>query len=128
MELLATDRVAGPGVLGVDCLDPKKLPDADLYFSNLLLHHLEDGDLAKMFEIQRRKARLGFAHYDLHRHVLHYYAAMFALRFSGLHPILLHDGLRSIQQGYTRSDLGVLAPMASIHWRFPFRWLVSWRH
>jgi len=60
-EVLPTDLHAHPGVGQLDCLDPQ-LPEADLYFSNLLLHHLKDEEASGMLSLLASKASLGFVH------------------------------------------------------------------
>lgn len=130
-EVLATDLhpTIFPGVGRLDALHGK-LPDADLYFSNLFLHHLPDAALPTLFARQARASRLGFIHYDLQRHWAHYYVALFRTRFARLPSINQTDALLSIQQGYTRAELkGFSAglPGAEVRWCLPFRWMLTWR-
>ena len=128
VEVFPTDRVSVPGVGRMDALKDA-LPEADIYFSNLMLHHLDDADLSGMLQAQCKASRLGFVHLDLHRHPLHYYGASALIRAAGLPKINLSDGLRSIQQGYTSGELLALAPQGSrVRWHFPFRWALSWQH
>jgi hypothetical protein len=129
-EVLATDLVAHAGVKKLDCLKGT-LPAADLYYSSLLLHHLKDEEVARMLRLQAAKARLGFVHFDLQRNLLHFYLAKILTRLGGFHRINQVDALRSIQQGYIRSELKALSSAAGlasdIRWSFPFRWLLSWK-
>lgn len=128
LDVVATDRRGARGVKALDALGP--LPKADIYFSNLLLHHLDDRDAAKSLQAQARASRLGLAHYELQRHWAHYYGAAALLPLARMPAIVQGDGLRSIQQGYHRAELAALAaglPGASVHWRFPCRWLLTWR-
>lgn len=127
VELYPTDRVPVPGVGRLDALQAQ-LPEADIYFSNLMLHHLTDADVTRMLEAQARASRVGFLHLDLHRHPLHFYGASALFRLARLPEIIWTDGRRSIQQGYTRSELLALAPAGSeLHWHVPFRWALTWR-
>ena len=129
VEVLATDRVAAPGVRRLDALRGP-LPEADIYFSNLFLHHLPDDKLSRMLQRQAAACRVGLAHFDLHRHALHYYPAAALIQVARLPRINLVDGLRSIQQGYTRVELQALAsrlPGAQVRWSFPFRWMLTWQ-
>jgi len=130
VEVLATDREPAEGVTRLDALD-RGLPEADIYFSNLMLHHLEDADVRTMFGRQAAASRLGLLHCDLHRHWAHYYGAGFLLWAAGMPDIIRQDGASSIQQGFTRAELGDLAesvlPGARIEWHFPFRWILTWR-
>ena len=127
VEIFPTDRVGVPGVGRMDALQDA-LPEADVYFSNLMLHHLEDADVTRMLQAQARAARIGFVHLDLHRHPLHYYGAAALIRAARLPDIIRRDGLRSIQQGYADGELLALAPAGSqLRWHFPFRWALSWQ-
>jgi hypothetical protein len=108
-----------------------KLPEADLYYSNLFLHHLPDAALPPLFARQAKASRLGFAHYDLQRHWAHFYGASLRIRLARLPRINWTDGLRSIQQGYTRAELSALAAQgvqgARLRWCLPCRWLLTWK-
>jgi hypothetical protein len=129
VEVLATDREASEGVAKMDAL-AGPLPEADLYFSNLLLHHLGDSDVRRMFSLQASASGVGLLHCDLHRHWLHYHGAGFFLRAARMPAIIQDDGARSIQQGFTRRELEALAeglPGARVAWTFPFRWMLTWR-
>jgi hypothetical protein len=130
VEVLATDREPAEGVSRLDALE-RNLPEADIYFSNLMLHHLEDADVRTMFERQAAASSVGLLHCDLHRHWAHFYGAGFLLWASGMPRIIRQDGATSIQQGFTRAELGALAetalPGARIAWHFPFRWILTWR-
>ena len=127
-EVQPTDILPSPGVKILDCLNPS-LPQADLYFSSLLLHHLGDWQACRMLAAQHLASRLGWVHFDLQRHRLHYEAAKILTRLAGLHPINLADALLSIQQGYTRAELQGLLKASGlsteIRWTAPFRWLLS---
>lgn len=130
VEVLATDLEAADGVTRMDALSARP-PEADIYFSNLMLHHLEDADVQTMFRLQAAASRVGLLHYELHRHWAHFYGARFLLKAGGLPEIVQSDGATSIQQGYTRRELRALAeaslPKARITWHFPFRWLLTWK-
>jgi hypothetical protein len=127
-ELRATDLFPLPGVQKLDALK-KNLPEADVYFSNLFLHHLPDAGIPAMFKAQARASRLGVVHFDLQRHWMHYIGARLALRWA--HRINQIDGLRSIQQAYTRAELAALAqealPGFRLRWTPPFRWILTWK-
>lgn len=128
-EVIATDLHAAPGVLAADATKPRTWPRADIYFSNLTLHHLDDRLVVDLMKNMTARAPLGWLAFDLQRHWLHYIGARAAMSARGMHPILLNDGARSIQQGFTRKDLKDLAGKAGlkleITWHFPFRWLVG---
>jgi hypothetical protein len=128
VEVLATDLSAAEGVQVLDALGPS-LPEADIYFSNLMLHHLDDAAVSSMLAAQARRSRIGFAHFDLRRHWLHYYGAAVLLRLSRMPDIIVQDGARSIQQGFTRGELLALGAGLDVRVRAQglFRWMLSWR-
>jgi len=129
-QVLDTDLLPAPGVRRLDAL-AGRLPLADVYYSNLLLHHLADAGARRLLERSARSSALGCLHLDLQRHWLHYYGAMALLRAAGLPPINQTDARLSIQQGYTRRELLDLArgwgPAAALSWHFPFRWRLAWK-
>lgn len=128
VEVQATDLNPGEGVSSLDVLAPS-LPEADIYFSNLLLHHLDDAVLPGMLARQAAASRLGLAHYDLHRHWAHLQAARLILWCSRMPDIVRQDGSLSIRQGFSRAELLALVrdlPGAQVAWHPPFRWLLTW--
>jgi hypothetical protein len=130
VQVLATDLHPMPGVKRLDALK-KNLPEADIYFSNLFLHHLPDASLPILFKAQARASRLGFVHFDVQRHWAHFYGAALRIQLAGLPAINFTDALRSIQQGYTRQELQALAaqgaPGARLRWVLPCRWMLTWK-
>jgi hypothetical protein len=129
-EVLATDLVAAPGVRRLDALSGR-LPAADLYYSNLMLHHLDDDGVARLLRRSARASALGVVHIDVQRHWLHYYGAVALLGLGGFDPINQIDARLSIQQGYTRAEMEALArglgPGAALTWHVPFRWRLAWK-
>jgi hypothetical protein len=129
-EVLATDLVAAPGVRKLDALSGR-LPAADLYFSNLLLHHLEDDGVRRLLERSAGASARGSVHLDLQRHWIHHYGAMAMVALAGLPRINRVDARLSIQQGYSREEwMGLargLGPGAEAGWQFPFRWRLAWK-
>jgi hypothetical protein len=129
-EVLATDRVGAPGVRRLDAL-AGRLPAADLYFSNLVLHHPPDAGVRRLLERSAQASARGCVHIDIQRHWLHYYGAMALLKLAGLPRINRADARLSIQQGYTRREwLGLargLGEGAEATWQFPFRWRLAWK-
>ncbi len=126
-EWIPTDARPQPGVAALEMADEKAYPDADIFLSNLVWHHLPDEVLCASVRAMEARARIGWMAYDLHRHWLHYYGARLAL--GRLPAILRFDGALSIQQGYRREELERLLARAGcgeaeIRWCFPFRWLV----
>ena len=129
-KVIATDLRPAPGVRRLDALRGR-LPKADIYYSNLFLHHLPDAALAPLFSRLAGASRIGFAHFDLQRHWAHFYGASALIRLAGLPRINWVDGLRSIQQGYGRTELQAFANAgvkdAKLSWIGPFRWKLTWK-
>jgi hypothetical protein len=129
-DVLATDLVAAPGVRKLDAVSGR-LPGADLYYSNLLLHHLPDAGVRRMLRRSAAASARGSVHLDLQRHWIHYYGAMALVRLAGLPAINRVDARLSIQQGYTRAEWMDLArglgAGARAGWQFPFRWRLAWK-
>jgi hypothetical protein len=129
-EVWATDLVAAPGVRRLDALGGR-LPKADLYFSNLLLHHLDDPGVLRLLGRSAQASARGCVHLDLQRHWIHYYGAMALVAAAGLPRINRVDARLSIQQGYTAGEwMGLargLGAGAEATWQFPFRWRLVWK-
>jgi SAM-dependent methyltransferase len=125
VRLLATD--ISPGLLpaareGPDLVveasrldvtgDP--LPESDIVFTNLLLHHLPVEEAATLLGKMRACARLGGAVFDLDRNAwaFHFLRVFFPLwARSAISPA---DALISVQQAFRREELRALAARAGI--------------
>ncbi|MGH7441423.1 MAG: hypothetical protein ACREKE_01990 [bacterium] len=129
VEVQATDLKAAPGVRRLDAVRGE-FADADAYFSNLLLHHLPDTGVRSMLARQSRASRIGWVHFDLQRHWLHFHGAAMLLRLARLPAVNQEDARRSIQQGFTRAELVRLTrdafPGTRLRWVPPFRWELTW--
>lgn len=130
IEVIPSDLFFSPGVEVLDC-SAESLPQADIYFSTLLLHHLGDWQACQMMLAQSKAARLGFLHFEMQRHFFHFHAARLCMAVARLHPINRIDGLLSIQQAYTRPEIKTFATATGLDidlsWHAPFRWLLTWR-
>ena len=109
VEMIPTDRVAAPGVHAFDCTGSAGWIDADLYFSNLLLHHLGVDEIRRSLLRQTMHARHGSVHLDLVRNRFGYYVTRFFLPFLRYPLINQSDGLLSIQAAFTVSEMRGLA-------------------
>ena len=129
-EVLATDIFPYPGV-GI--LDGSRgpLPEADIYFSSLVLHHLGDWQACRMMLLQSQAAKIGFVHFELRRHWLYFQLVKLAVKAARLHPINQIDALLSVQQSFTRQEIKTFATATGLKIRvkasLPFRWLLTWR-
>ena len=104
----------------------------DIVLATLVCHHIEDNDLIAFLQNTQHAAREAVILNDLHRHALAYW---FYKKLSPLfrNRLITHDGLISIQRGFTRKEWQVLLQKANItnyriKWGFPFRWsVVIWK-
>lgn len=125
MEMVATDRIAAPDVLAFDCTGSDGWMDADLYFSNLLLHHLQVHEIRRSLAMQGQHARFGSLHLDLVRTSLSYYLTRLFLPLLRYPRINQSDGLLSIQAAFTVAEMRGLAdgvcPSFEVRKALPFR-------
>lgn len=102
----------------------------DIVVASQLLHHFSrDAVIALLRELDR-VARLGVVIADLERRraaALGIWLASFALAF---HPVSRHDGVLSVQRGFTRAELATLLEAAgvtaTVHHRPGFRLVAEW--
>ena len=125
VELLSTDISAGmlpqarsgpdlvvrPARLDV-VSDP--LPEADVIFTNLLIHHLSASDAAALLRNMRRTARLGGAVFDLDRNAFAFHFLRVFFPLWARSPISPADALISVQQAFRVEELRALAMEAGI--------------
>ena len=109
VEMVATDRIAAPGVRALDCTGSVGWMEADLYFSNLLLHHLGVDEIRRTLAMQGRHARHGSVHLDLVRTGLSYYTSRLFLPLLRYPRIIQSDALLSIQAAFTVLEMRGLA-------------------
>lgn len=112
-----------------------ELPETsvDIVLATLVCHHIDDDDLIPFLQNAYLAARLAVIINDLHRHALAYW---FYKKISSplfRNRLITHDGLVSIQRGFTRAELESLLKKANIShyqikWGFPFRWrVILWK-
>lgn len=105
----------------------------DIILATLVCHHLSDEDLIIFLQqIYLGSAKTVIIN-DLHRHPLAYWLYSFVSPLLFRNRLITHDGLISIQRGFTRIEWKLLLKQAGIHhyklkWCFPFRWkLILWK-
>jgi len=125
VEMVATDKLEAPGVKVFDCAGQVGWMDADLHFSNLLLHHLDENEIRQSLERQFQHSALGSIHLDLARSRLSYYLTRAFLPLLGYPRINQSDGLLSIQAAFKARELEMAAAgksrKAKVGSVFPFR-------
>lgn len=109
VEMVPTDRIAASGVLAFDCTSSSGWMDADLFFSNLVLHHLGVDEIRLSLRMQGLHARCGSVHLDLVRTGFSYYLTRIFLPLLRYPRIVQSDGLMSIQAAFTNAELRGLA-------------------
>jgi hypothetical protein len=125
VEMVPTDRIAAPGVRAFDCTAASGWLDADMFFSNLLLHHLSVDEIRRSLRMQAQHARYGSVHLDLVRTGLSYYLSRLFLPLLRYPRIIQSDGLLSIQAAFTAMEMRGLAEgicrSFEVHEALPFR-------
>ncbi|KQO17178.1 methyltransferase domain-containing protein [Paenibacillus sp. Leaf72] len=130
MVELAGKRTAHQKAIQVLQADGTALPfednSFDIVFSNLALHHLDDGEASRMLGEIDRVARVGWVVTDLERHRLALLSARMLAKFIWRSPVTKHDGPMSVQRSYTAREAKELlaqagVPAAVVHRHFPFR-------
>lgn len=104
----------------------------DVVLTTLVCHHLENDQLVELLKQMYQTARCRVIINDLHRHPLAYgFYYVFSPFFRN--RLITHDGLISIQRGFTRREWQALLmkaniPKYRIQWCLPFRWsVVLWK-
>lgn len=105
----------------------------DIILATLVCHHLNDEELIDFLKQVYSAAGKAVIINELHRHyVAHWlYGLVSPLLFRN--RLITHDGLISIQRGFTRAEWQLLLQQAGIQnyqlkWCFPFRWkLILWK-
>jgi len=109
VEMVATDKMEAPGVERFDGASQGGWKDADLFFSNLFLHHLAEGDIRQSLARQFQHSRLGYIHLDLVRGAVSYYLTRVFMPLLGYSRIIQSDGLLSIQAAFVAKELEAVA-------------------
>lgn len=107
-----------------------RLPGADIVYSTLFLHHLDEGDAVRLLAKMAAAARRMLIVQDLERTV-----AGWLLAFVGVHlltrsEVARTDGPRSVRGAYTRDEAVDLARRAGLEARalrcWPSRYQLVW--
>lgn len=105
----------------------------DIIISSLVTHHMDDAEVVRFCAWMEANARLGWFINDLHRHAVSWYGFTALATLARWHRFVKHDGPLSIARSFRRDDWQALLReagvdrMASVHWRFPFRYCVERR-
>jgi 2-polyprenyl-3-methyl-5-hydroxy-6-metoxy-1,4-benzoquinol methylase len=105
----------------------------DVVLTTLVCHHLDDATLVSFLKNALHGARIAVLINDLHRHPIAYWCYFWMSRVFFRNRLITHDGLISIQRGFTRKEWHALMRAAQIEhyeikWCFPFRWsVVLWK-
>lgn len=111
------------------------LPPAsvDIVLTTLVCHHMDDEALVLFLQNTYQAVRKVLIINDLHRHILAYWFYKMLSPILFRNRLITHDGLVSIERGFTRSDWQRILKQANIShyqlkWGFPFRWsVVLWK-
>jgi ubiquinone/menaquinone biosynthesis C-methylase UbiE len=86
----------------------------DVVWCSLFLHHFEFADAARLLAEMRRVARRYVIALDLERSRLAYRFLPLTRPLFGWHAVTVHDGMASVQAGFTRVELADLAESAGL--------------
>ena len=120
------------GFFQADALEEELPPGYHVLTSSLFLHHL---DAAQAVQFLRRMGeaagRLVLSN-DLERSAAGWLAAYLGTRLLSSSPVVHVDGVRSVEGAFTLAEVQNLAEQAGLRgakviWRWPFRYLLSWR-
>ncbi len=115
------DAVSGPTLTGYDALT-----------CSLFLHHLDEAPaIALLRHMGEMAGRLVLVN-DLERSGIGLLLAHVVGRLLTTSHVVHVDGPRSVEGAFTRTEARALAERAGlagarVGWRWPFRWLLSWR-
>lgn len=105
----------------------------DVLLSTLVCHHLTDKEIIIFLQSSLNLAQKAVIINDLHRHPIAYYFYALVSPILFRNRLITHDGLLSIQRGFTRKEWLFYLREANvthfrIKWRFPFRWeIILWK-
>jgi 2-polyprenyl-3-methyl-5-hydroxy-6-metoxy-1,4-benzoquinol methylase len=105
----------------------------DIILTNLVCHHIEDEALVDFLKMTYQAARHVVIIHDLHRHKIAYWFYKYLSPLLFRNRLITHDGLISIQRGFTRREWLSLLQRAQIFdyqvtWFFPFWWrVILWK-
>ncbi|KTD17882.1 methyltransferase [Legionella jordanis] len=104
----------------------------DAILATLVCHHLSDEELIEFLQNAYENANRLVLINDVQRHVLSYHSYAWLSPFLFANRLITHDGLISIQRGFTRKEWQRLFAKANIKqyqikWCWPFRWQIILR-
>lgn len=110
------------------------LPEGyDAVFCSLFLHHLDEEQAVTFLRRMADSASHLVLVNDLERSRIGLLLAHVVGRLLTTSDVVHVDGPRSVEGAFTREEARALAERAGlvgarVGWRWPFRWLLSWRH
>lgn len=103
----------------------------DVVTTTLVCHHLSDTEIISFLQDAFLVAKQALIINDLHRNFLAYLAYHLAIPLLRLNRLVAHDGLISIDRGFTRQEwihyltaAGIPLENCQISWHWAFRWVV----
>ncbi|ARB91254.1 methyltransferase [Legionella longbeachae] len=105
------------------------LNSVDIIVLNLVCHHLDDNELVQFLYKANKAVRHAIIINDLQRSFIAYWFYKIISPIFFKNRLITHDGLISIQKGFTRKELKTIVKQAKIHnyrikWHFPFWWSI----
>ena len=103
-----------PSVVADAFVLPFREDSFDFVMANLFLHHFEDEDIETLFHEFARVARRAVLVVDLWRHPLPRLFLPATRRLFGWQALTVHDGVRSVEAGFTKRELECAARAAGL--------------
>lgn len=104
----------------------------DIIFSSLFCHHFTDEGVVEILRWKKEQSKLGFFINDLQRHPLAYHSIRTLTKWFSSSYLVQHDAPLSVMRGFSGADWRRLLAIADlggdsgIHWRWAFRWLITY--
>lgn len=103
----------------------------DVITATLVCHHMSEEELIEFLKRAKSSANHAIIINDLHRSHLAYGCFHLISRFFFPNRLIIHDGLLSIQRGFTKKEwvyylekAGFQKKQYQIKWKWAFRWII----
>jgi len=128
----AATKLADVNFFTLDVLNDPLPTGYDFITCSLFLHHLDQDQALHLLRKMRDAAGQLALVNDLIRSPTGWWLAYFGTRLLSRSPVVQTDGPLSVEGAFTMSEAMELAQHAgwqgaTIHWRWPFRYLLRWR-
>ena len=107
----------------------KQENNIDVVHCSLFCHHLNDEELAELFQYMNTYSKVGFVINDLHRNWVAYYSIKLLTRLLNGSSLVKNDAPLSVLRGFRKSELINVVEKSgckkyNVKWKWAFRYLV----